>query len=160
MRHFWFFLFAIFSFNASAHADTPRAGIKRLSTCLGADRLMDCRSYITASSVELFDRFESYKLADCLPKSLEYVSEKTQRSHMAVRSRFQSGGKPHIARLLLVEEENQWKLDIPETLRSGLGENWETQLNATEQVFLLMRQQMGGNLNCAVLQNLAGTNGR
>ncbi len=126
----------------------------RIAACVKARNAEACRENITASSADIFDRFASYDLMDCLPQSATYISSKPDGSAMQVRAAVTTGDKKSNVRLLFQQEEEEWKLDIPGTLREGIGENWESQLNATEQVYQMLKGQMGDKLNCTMIRNL------
>lgn len=149
-------LFALLAFlPLSAHADEKvKSAANRLAACVQDRDAQTCRDNITASSVPLFDRFSEYGLMDCLPQSVSYVSQKPEGDAVLVRASATSNEKKSTVRLIFQQEEDQWKLDIPETLRRGIGDNWEKQVNATEQVYLMLKTQMGDNLNCTMIRNL------
>ncbi|MBY0406922.1 MAG: hypothetical protein K2Q01_04470 [Rickettsiales bacterium] len=139
-----------------ANADTVKAATARLAACVQARDVSACRENLTAGSVELYDRFTGYDLMDCLPEEARYRSHVAEGEDTAlVRAYVTSGGKKNGVRLVMQQEEDKWKLDIPESLHRGLGEKWEDQLNATEQVYLLLRSQLGDRLNCASIRGLA-----
>ena len=135
--------------------DTVKTAANRIAACVESRNANDCRENITASSASLFNRFVNYNLMDCLPQSVTYLSKKPIKKAMQVRVQTTSNDKKTIARLIFQQEENTWKLDIPESLRQGIGENWESQLNATEQVYLMLKGQMGDKINCGMIRNLA-----
>jgi hypothetical protein len=58
-------------------------------------------------------------------------------------------------RLAFKPDGDDWKLDVPESLRIGMGENWQKQVDTTEQIYLVLRAQFGGELNCQAVQALA-----
>jgi hypothetical protein len=134
---------------ATAATADIKSSFTQLAACLKANRA-DCGDYITASSFDIYRRFTSYGLLKCLPHDTAYVSQIPAGSHTIDRAKTDH----HILRLLFAQEEGAWKLDIPETLQSGLGNNWEKQVHASEQVYLLMRQQMGDRFQCDIFSNL------
>lgn len=140
----------------AAHAADKRVQetASRLSACVRDRSAETCRDNMTASSVALFDRFASYNLMDCLPQSATYLSQKPEGAAMLVRATVVTNEKKSVVKLIFQQEEDRWKLDLPETLRRGIGENWEGQVDATEKVYLLLRSQMGDNLNCTMIRNL------
>jgi len=133
--------------------DTPRQSFERLNRCAQAAEL-NCRDMVTASSVEIYDRFASHNLVHCLPRDAVYASEKTVGSQSTIRASIGKGANKRFMRVILAEEEDEWKLDLPESLRVGMGENWEKQLDMSEELYLMMKNQFGTALNCAALQNL------
>ena len=135
-------------------ADAIKTAATRVATCVQKRDVTSCRENITASSIELFDRFTDYDLLDCLPQTASYLSSKADGKTMQVKANITTGQTKSTIRLTFQMEEDKWKLDIPETLRRGIGERWEGQLKATEQVYLMLRSQMGDNLNCSMIRNL------
>ncbi len=134
-----------------AEAATPRQTFDALNACVKKDDAPACREQVTASSVELYDRFAGYGLLHCLPQDAAYISEKKSGAHRLVRAQTGEG----MVRLLFVEEEGAWKLDVPETLHTGLGPKWRQRVNAIEQVYVMMKTKLGSRMNCALVQGLA-----
>lgn len=142
-------------FSASYAADGVKEAANRVASCIQSRNAPACRENITASSLELFNRFEGYDLMDCLPQKATYIAKKPLENSMQVRVQVTTNEKKSIVRLIFQQEEEAWKLDIPESLRAGIGNNWENELNATEQLYLMLKSQMGSNLNCGMIRNLA-----
>ena len=158
MRHIikiTIFLSLITNAAVAKSEDAVKIAAIRIATCVESRNEAACRDNITASSISLFSRFANYDLMDCLPQSVTYLSKKPMKKSMQVRAQATTNDKKTNVRLVFQQEENVWKLDIPESLRQGIGENWESQLNATEQVYLLLKAQMGDKLNCGMIRNLA-----
>ena len=63
-------------------------------------------------------------------------------------------GKKRYMRLFFVEEEGTWKLDVPESLRTAMGKDWQKQVEITENIYLLMRSQFGAKLDCNTIRSL------
>ncbi len=140
---------------ATAWADDDiKTATTRMAACVHNRDASTCRQNITASSTAILDRFASYDLMDCLPQDAAYQSSKQEGDAMIVRATTTTDAKKNTIRLVFQQEEEEWKLDIPESLRRGLGDNWEQRLNGVEQVYLVLRSQMGGNLNCAMIRKL------
>ena len=142
--------------NSSVYAQekTARDSFEQLSTCVKNEDKQGCKDLFTASSASLYRRFMSYGLMNCLPKDAQYVSEKKIDSHVMIRASVTDNSKQRFMRLFFVEEEGQWKLDVPQSLQTSMGKNWEKQIGAAEQLYLLMKTQFGGQLDCKMIQNL------
>ncbi|NBX04058.1 MAG: hypothetical protein EBR02_08400 [Alphaproteobacteria bacterium] len=108
---------------------------------------------LTPNSHALFDRVAGYDVLGCLPKKTEYISEQQAGSYTLVRAKTQLGNTPRFLKLAFTGG----KLDIPYSLRMALGESWEKQVNATEQIYLMLRAQFGGKLNCNTVQGLVSS---
>jgi hypothetical protein len=135
-----------------AHAASARAAFDALNGCLLSKAPSACRGMLTTSSLPLYDRISSYDVLDCLPKENSYVSEQIQGKYTFVRATTQLGNTPRFLKLAFIGG----KLDIPHSLKLAIGENWEKQVNAVEAVYLMLKAQLGGKLNCATVQGLAG----
>jgi hypothetical protein len=114
-----------------------------------------CRNHFTASSYSLYDRFTSYGLMRCVPKDAHFISTIPGATHTILRAATGSPGHERVMRLAFKPDGDDWKLDVPESLRIGMGENWQKQVDTTEQIYLVLRAQFGGELNCQAVQALA-----
>lgn len=139
---------------AFADGSTPRQAFNSINRCVQSGDVAHCRNFVTASSVDVFDRFTADNFARCLPADASYISEQTSASQSVIRASIGEGNNKRFMRVILAWEENEWKLDLPETLRRGIGERWENQLNLAEQAYLTMKNQLGIDLNCSALQNI------
>lgn len=146
-----FIIALLFACPTYAADSPPKQAFDALNQCVKASDAATCRTLITASSAPLYDRFISYGLLHCLPKEVAYISEEPAGNYTIIRA----ATDKKTLRLSFVEEAGLWKLDIPNTLQAGIGANWQKQVNMTEQLYLLMRQQMGGQLDCGMVRGLA-----
>ena len=152
------FLFMCAVTLASASHAKPQSAktvFNTLNACAKSHAIDECREHVTASSVALFDRFNSYGLASCLPQDVTFVSELNSGGHTIIRAKTTHNGKVRFMRLIFSLEEDSWKLDVPESLHRSMGEKWEKQLAMTEALYLALREQMGGKLDCNTAQSLA-----
>jgi hypothetical protein len=150
-------LFLLISTAAWAE-NNAKSSFEQISNCVQKGYVDDCHGLLTASSEPLYTRFVNYDLVSCLPKDIGYISQKKSGNHVIIRSSVSVGDNTRYTRLAFVEEEGQWKLDVPESLRIGMGEDWQRQIDATEQIYLMLRKQMGNQLNCGMIENLAMIN--
>jgi hypothetical protein len=140
---------------AAAYAgSTPQESFDAVSQCLHRHDTKHCRSQLTADSLSIYDRFVSYGLVQCIPADVTMVSQEPRDRAMLIRASAQVNDKKRIMRLIFVQDKNDWKLDIPESLHSAMGDNWESQVAMTEQLYLMLRPQMGDQINCSMIQNL------
>ena len=126
-----------------------------INDCAKAKAIDDCRQYVTADSVALYDRFNKYGLSSCLPDDVTFVSEEKGKEQTTIRARTDVNGQLKYMRLVFSREEDQWKFDIPASLKRGMGEKWEQKVAMTEALYLAMQQQMGGKLDCNTARSLA-----
>ena len=137
-----------------ALADTPRAAFDGLLQCLSREADA-CRDYFTEDSQPLYDKVVTYELARCVPQDVEYVSEITKGGVKFVRARIREGKSERVARLAFSRENAVWKMNVPETLKHGIGPKWQAYVNATEQGYLFMQAQMGKKIGCDAVKVLA-----
>lgn len=133
---------------------TAREGFSSLNKCLAQDASR-CRPLLTAGSHGLYERLISYRVLQCLPKNINYISQTRSGQHELIRGTAKLAGGMRALRLAFVKEKGSWKLDIPHSLQTALGEKWESHLNITEQIYLALQKRMGDKLNCTAIENLA-----
>ncbi len=137
-----------------AGESSARDSFEKINNCTRKEDIQSCRDLFTASSISLYDRFMSYGLVNCLPKDAEYDSQQNLGNTMLIRASVTDLGKKRYMRLFFVEEEGSWKLDVPESLRTAMGKDWEKQIEITENIYLLMRSQFGAKLDCNTIRSL------
>ena len=150
-----FLLLALFFVPSMAHAQGAKESFIQLNSCLTSGAPAHCRSMLTKNSLELYDRISSYDVMSCLPKTTEYVAEQPLGAYSMVQASTKLGDTTRYLKMAFIKEQGKWKLDIPYSLRVAMGENWEKQLKMTEQIYLILRAQLQGKLDCKTVQNLA-----
>jgi hypothetical protein len=153
---FVLFVLTLISFPFLASADTPgQAGFKAVRTCVMQNDANYCRSILTPDSLPFFERFNSYKLMPCLPTDFVYSGENAENGHITVKAVSPPvNGNIYTIRLVFQETPQGPKLDLPASFARGLGQNWQDKVNMGEQLYLLMRQNMGDKLTCDQLDGL------
>jgi len=141
----------------TAHAESSGMhGLMAIKSCIMANDSRLCHSFMTQSSYEIFDKFTFYKLMPCLPTNFVYESEQALGEQIIVKASMPADNKTnYIFRMVFVGKGEGIKLDLPETLHTGLGGNWRDKMNFAEQLFLMMRQNMQDKLTCDVIRDLA-----
>lgn len=147
-------LFLVVSGGALAEELSAKNSFERINGCVQKNDSQSCQDLVTASSASLYSRFMSYGLMNCLPKDAKYVSQQWVDGGVIVRASATDMGKQRVMRLVFVDEEGEWKLDTPESLRMAMGKNWQQQIDLAEQLYLLMKKQFGGKLDCQTIRNL------
>lgn len=139
-----------------AHAETDgMRDFLSVRHCVMENDATYCRSILTPDSYNYFDRFSSYKLMPCLPTDFTYESEATSQGQTTVKATMPAGGgKLYVIRLVFSDTPAGHKLDLPASFKRGFGEKWESEVQLAEQVYLLMRQNMGDKLTCDKLNGL------
>lgn len=134
-------------------------GFQSVRRCVMQNDSDYCRSILTPNSYTIFDRFFSYKLMPCLPTDFTYTSEGMASGHRIVKLTMPAGGGMlYVLRLAFAETKEGIKLDVPASLKVGLGDNWESKINLSEQLYLMMKQNMGDKLTCDMLNGLVKPN--
>lgn len=140
----------------AVHAETTgMKGVEEIKQCVVQKDLNVCHGAMTPSSYPIIDKFSSYGLMPCLPTNFTYKDETTSSTQTTVTSLLPDNGNTYLFRMVFVNSAGKVQLDLPQTLRVGLGPKWQEKLDFSEQLFLLMRQNMQDKLTCEVLHNLA-----
>jgi hypothetical protein len=139
---------------ALAAARTPVETFTAINQCIEKETTPGCRDLVTASSISLYDRFVSYGLVRCLPQHSTFISQERKGNSIIIHASATTQGNVRKMRLVLAEEEGEWKLDIPESLHLAMGDKWEQQVTMTEQVYLMMKKNLGAQLNCDAIMSL------
>src|SRR6185369_16856367 len=136
---------------------TGREGVSEVKQCVMQNDIERCHKMMTPDSYAMFDRFFSYKLMPCLPTDFTYESEQEVPGGKTIVKAVMPADNKNTYRfnLVFVGKSPNVKLDLPETFHVGFGENWKNTVNVTEQLFLMMRQNMKNKLTCDVLRGLA-----
>lgn len=151
-------LFLLVNTSVSAATVTAKDSFESINNCVQKEDKQGCKDLLTASSASLYSRFMSYGLMNCLPKDAGYVSQQKIGNYVMIRASVTDNSKKRFMRLFFVEEEGTWKLDVPESLSTSMGKNWEQQIEVVEQLYLLMKQQFGTQLDCRAIRNLVRVN--
>ncbi len=138
-----------------SHASTGKKGFEALKQCVMQNDATLCHEAITTDSRELFDRFASYKLMPCLPTNFTYESEQQANEFTIVKTSMPApDNRQHILRLAFADSEGKPRLNINESLRIGLGDNWQNKIQMAENLFLMIRANAGGDFSCNQLNGL------
>jgi hypothetical protein len=148
----------LFCYALPAFASAPGTAkdtFLRLNDCATSRAITGCRDDVTEDSHALFDRFDGYGLASCLPDDVTFMSQTALKNHTIIRAKTAATGKTRYLRLLFSKEHSKWKLDIPASLHQSMGEDWEKRLSLIEALYVALRQQMGDKLDCNTARALA-----
>jgi hypothetical protein len=140
-----------------AWAITPSVPVDSLKTCILNNDAASCKTLLTPNSFTLFDRFASYGLLVCVPSNWTVESEKRQNASTIITASIPASNRSrYITRM--VYRGN--KLDIPASLRLGMGEKWESKINLSEQLYLMMKQNMADKLTCDTIASIIEPKGK
>lgn len=113
------------------------------------------QSYVTQASLPAVNRLTAHKLGGCLPGELEYAGERREGNYMiaTVQTPY-TEGRVLSSELAFSYENNRWKLDVPESFRKAMGENWQEIVNQMESLYVMMQSQFGDVVNCTMVREL------
>ena len=148
-------LFLLFLPTLASAQTQGTQSLSQMRKCVMDNDKKYCKSVITPSSYEYFDKFVTYKLMPCLPTDFVYESEQKSGDKTILRASIPAGGG--MSQFFRVVISNG-KIDIPESFHVGFGENWQNKIQMSEQIFLMMKQNMGDKLTCDMLTNLLKPN--
>lgn len=139
-----------------AYATTvqPKEVLQDLQAALQEGDEEAARYYLTNNSQDIFNRFWGYQLQGCIPTSANYMGERQQGRVVFVKAGSENRNNIQYTELAFVEENGQWKMDVPESLRVAWGNQWQDRLTQMELLYLTLQSQMGGHLDCKALQGL------
>ena len=155
MKYFFLLLLPLILLAQPARADGAKDVFIAFNKCLITSKPAQCRGFLTADSLELYDRVSGYDVMDCMPKKTDFVSEQPLGEYEVIKAQTQVGDTVRPLKMYFTKEEDSWKLDLPYSLRVSMGENWEKQVKMTEQIYLVLRAQLQGKIDCTAVQNLA-----
>ncbi len=140
---------------AIAATSPGKEGFVALKHCVMENDAALCHNILTPESYDLFDRFFSYKLMPCLPTDFVYESERSVNQQTVVRATMPAGNNmQYILHMVFTRTDRGIQFDIPGSLQRGLGKNWENKIQLAEQIYLLLRQNLGGKLTCDKLADI------
>lgn len=135
----------------ASQATASTVPVERLRECILNNDAGGCRTLLTPASYSLFDRFTSYKLLVCLPSNWTVESEKHQGATSILTVSIPASSRSRYITRLVYQGS---KLDLPSTLRLGMGEKWENKVNLSEQLYLMMKQNLGNKLTCDTIASI------
>jgi hypothetical protein len=147
-------IFFLLATPVQAASTSAKDSFDKINNCVKNNDSQGCKDLVTASSSDLYNRFMSYGLVGCLPKDAEFISQENIGNDVMIRAGVVDNGNARTMRLIFTQEEGQWKLDTPQSLRRAMGKNWEQQIELVEQLYLLMKQQFGSKLDCKTIRGL------
>ncbi len=111
------------------------------------------KKYLTAQSHMVFDRLYKHDLTHLIPSNIHDVKKKIQTPYSYVWAA-QKNKPQSMSILAFRKEEGVMKLDLPETLRVGFGEDWPKRLDLIEQSYLFIKQYYGEEQSRDMLEKL------
>lgn len=109
---------------------------------------------LSKRSLPMARRYITYDLAGCMPSGVRYAGSRKSGNFTVVRiGRDRGDGVLETTELAFVKE-NGWKIDLPETFKNGLGEEWEERSRLIEAGYLLMKAQFGAQAGCGNLNEM------
>jgi len=155
------FIFTLAAFTLALHcipaaaSSIGKEGFEAIKKCVMQNSDSYCEGVITADSRELFSRFMSYKLMPCLPTNFSYMNESKANGFTIVKASMPAPeNRVYHLRMAFSGQPGDVRLDVPESLRIGLGDKWPQKINMAEQLLMLIRTNAGGSLSCDQLSSL------
>lgn len=146
--------FLVLLYAAPAHASVP---VDQLKECILNNDAPGCRALLTPASYSVFDRFAAHKLLVCVPSNWTVESQKQQGATTIVTASIPASNRARYITRLVYQGD---KLDLPSTLRLGMGERWENKINLAEQLYMMMKQNMGSKLTCDTIAGIIEPKGK
>lgn len=155
MRIFFLTIICLYAMMAQAYAgEAEMKSLKRLMDATRSQGYTQARAQVTERSRPLFDRLWKQGVPLFFPEDAVLKKERT-----AGKFRYlwvSPAENPHAGNLILAfaDEDGKAKLDLPETFRNGLGEDWPKKLDMLEQGYLMAKAQMGDEAALKLLQGM------
>lgn len=142
--------FASSAFAGQADMDT----LARLMAATRSQGYAQARAEVTERSGPLFDRLWKQGVPLFFPENAKLKKEKAEGAFRYLWVSPAETPKAGALILAFTDEEGKARLDLPETFRHGLGEDWPKKLDALEQGYLMAKAQMGDEAALKLLQGL------
>ena len=138
-----FIVTILFAFNAQA-ADDDFAVIQNFAQNLQAKNYDGASQYTSNASQDLFKKYTAFDLGDLTPGNLSVVSQSSNNNFRYVKiAGTDSRGKRAMINVAMITENGNAKIDLPESMRLGFGDNWQQRVDFIEQSYLLAKQNLG-----------------
>lgn len=142
MKKLAILLFIIIGFSSAQAAEDDLGTLKNFSTALQMKNYETAKQYISAASHDLFDRYTKYDLGDMTPGYSKTVSQSKSGNFRYLKVQT-TATPPKVTNVAFVNESGESKIDLPETARLGLGQNWQQKIDLIEQSYVSSRQYFG-----------------
>ena len=151
-------VFLLLSNFASAAEGKDSEVLQLLTQELQKNDYTTARQHISSNSQTLFDRYSKYSLGALMPAKITTLKESASESHryLKVSGSNQFNANARAMTVAFVTEDNNPKIDIPETLRLGFGPNWPEKINTMEQTYNFSRQNFGEAQSLQMLNAMLG----
>lgn len=148
----------IFIFGATNAMADDFSTLQQFGNLLRAKDYANAEPYLTQRSLDLFRRYSAYDLGDLTPANVSLMNSYQQNGfrYLHIMSVNNVNGKTRksATTVAMVTEQNQPKIDLPETFRLAFGDDWEQKLNGIEQAYLFARQNLGDKQSLAMLHSM------
>lgn len=155
MRCVLLILLAVLVFPPIAGAkEADMQSLRKLMEATRSQGYAQAGTYVTKRSQPLLDRFWKQGVPLFFPENAVLHKEKMEGEYRYLW--VSPSQKPEAGKLILAftDEDGMAKLDLPETFRHGLGEDWPKKLDALEQGYEMAKAQMGEEAAFQMLQGL------
>lgn len=128
--------------------------LKRLMEATRSQGYEQARAEVTERSAPLFDRLWKQGVPLFFPENAKLKKEKAEGGFRYLWVSPADAPRAGALILAFTDEDEKPKLDLPETFRHGLGEDWPKKLDALEQGYLMAKAQVGDEMALKMLQTM------
>ncbi len=157
MKKLLSFLAVIIVLSGTSYANTnPQDVVQRLLSYSDAKKPEQAKEYMTERSHSLFDRLYAHDLTHLIPSDTQLVDVKEKDGFQYARFADPQKPKQGTAILVFQQENSILKLDLPETFRTGFGEDWPKKIDMIEASYLFTKQYYGEAQSKKILEAFLG----
>lgn len=157
MKKLLSFLAVMVLVSGAVYANTnPQDVVQRLLSYSDAKKPDQAKEYMTERSHALFDRLYAHDLTNLIPSDTQLVNIKENNGFQYARFADPQKPKKGTAILVFKEENSVLKLDLPETFRTGFGEDWPKKIDMIEASYLFTKQYYGEAQSKKILEAFLG----
>lgn len=134
--------------------DADMRSLERLMEATRSQGYAQAQTEVTERSRPLLDRLWKQGVPLFFPQNITLKKEKAAGDFRYLWVSPKENPKAGSLILAYTNEGGKAKLDLPETFRNGLGENWPKTLDMLEQGYMMAKAQVGDEAALQMLQNM------
>lgn len=135
-------------------SDADMESLHKLMDATRSRGYAQAQPYVTERSMPLMDRLWKQGVPLFFPEKASLKKKKEQGGYRYLWVSPADNPKAGSLILAFTDEDGQAKLDLPETFRNGLGEDWPKQLDMLEQGYIMAKAQMGEEAALKLIQGM------
>jgi hypothetical protein len=129
--------------SAAFAASSADNALKQIFVHSKAQEPEKAKAYLTARSHALYDRIYKHQLTFLLPQNVTVLKSEVKNGYTYKQFTDPNSSHKQNAIMAFQSENGVQKLDLPETFRTGFGEQWNQTLDIIEQAYIFMKQKYG-----------------